>query len=113
MKFIDLTGKRFGKLLVLEKDSNRKEKGTYWKCKCDCGNIISTRKDTLTRKQNPKTSCGCDLQKKNSIAHLKDETGKRYGKLIVLNRVKNREGSKAARWHCKCDCGKECDVDGI
>ena len=42
-KFIDLTGKRFGSLTVIERDFNyKKEKnlanGTFWKVKCDCGN---------------------------------------------------------------------------
>lgn len=111
-KLIDLTGQRFGKLVVLERDTDSTKNGTYWKCRCDCGNIISTRKDTLTRKTNPKTSCGCDIKEKNSMAHLKDETGNRYGKLTVLYRVENRNGSKNARWHCQCDCGNECDVDG-
>lgn len=107
-KLIDLTGKHFGKLLVLRRDTSKK--GTYWLCQCNCGNIISTRRDTLTRKNNPKTSCGCDLAQKNSKAHLKDETGKKYGKLVVIKRVKNQ--SKYARWLCKCDCGNYTEVNG-
>ena len=111
MKQIDLTNQRFGKLLVLERDFS-KTNGTYWKCKCDCGRIISTRKDTLTRKDYPKIDCGCGLQERNSKAHLKDETGNKYGKLTVLYRVPDlRKGE--ARWHCKCECGNECDVSGI
>lgn len=110
-KLIDLTGQRFGKLLVLERDFNYPKKGTYWKCKCDCGNIISARKDQLTRTKNPKRCCGCDIKRRSSEAHLKDEVGNRYGKLTVLYRVEDlRKGE--ARWHCKCDCGKECDVSG-
>lgn len=31
----------------------------------------------------------------------------------MLYRAASRENSKAARWHCRCDCGNECDVDGI
>lgn len=110
MKMIDLTSKVFGKLTVLERDFS-KNNGTYWKCKCECGNIISTRKDTLTRIKNPKRSCGCDLKERISKANLKNEEGKRYGKLTVLYRVEDlRKGE--ARWHCKCDCGNECNVSG-
>ena len=110
-KLIDLTGQRFGKLLVLERDFNYPKKGTYWKCKCDCGNIISARKDQLTRTKNPKRCFGCDIKRRSSEAHLKDEVGNRYGKLTVLYRVEDlRKGE--ARWHCKCDCGNECDVSG-
>ena len=104
MKLIDLTGQRFGKLVVLERDTS-KTNGTYWLCKCDCGKIISARRDQLTRPKNPKRSCGCDLREKWTLANMKDETGKRYGKLTVLYRTE-------ARWHCICDCGNECDVSG-
>lgn len=52
-QLIDLTGQRFGKLTVLKRDYSKKG-GTYWICQCDCGNIISTRKDTLTRTKNSK-----------------------------------------------------------
>lgn len=112
-KLIDLTGQVFGKLTVLKRDDSRSNKGTYWWCQCECGNKISVRKDQLTRAKGPKTSCGCDLKEKNSKAHLKDITGQTFGKLTVIHRVTSRPGSKAARWLCKCECGKECEVDGI
>ncbi|QNM05694.1 site-specific integrase [Qiania dongpingensis] len=52
----DLTGKRFGKLLVLE--YVRPEKGTgKWKCRCDCGNI--TYKSTGHLNAGTAVSCGC------------------------------------------------------
>ena len=109
-KLIDLTNKKFGKLTVLERDLSKKN-GTYWFCKCDCGKVVSVRKDQLTRKKYPKQSCGCDLAEKASKIHLKDETGKTYGYLTVLYRVEDlRKGE--ARWHCKCKCGNECNVSG-
>lgn len=89
-KYIDLTNKRFGKILVLERDYNTGKIGTYWKCQCDCGSKFSCRRDQLTKYN--KTSCGCDRAEKNSKAHLKDETGKRYGKLVVLERAGTKEG---------------------
>ena len=39
-----------------------------------------------------------------------DLTGKRFGRLVVIKRVENYvspNGSKYARWLCRCDCGKE------
>lgn len=36
---------------------------------------------------------------------LKDETGSRYGKLIVINQDVLRE-MREAYWRCRCDCGK-------
>lgn len=63
-KIIDLTGQRFGKLVVLELDEEymnncRKENDlhAYWKCQCDCGNI-KTVQSCYLRKGTTK-SCGC------------------------------------------------------
>ena len=107
-KLKDLTGQRFGKLVVLKRDLSKK--GVYWICKCDCGEIISTRSDTLTRQKYPKTSCGCDLFQRNSKAHLIDETGQVYGYLTVIKRVSSDKA--AARWLCKCKCGNVTEVSG-
>ena len=56
MKLIDLTGRRFGRLVVVEKHGH-KGKAVTWLCKCDCGSEVIVRgKDLcggLTR------SCGC------------------------------------------------------
>jgi len=49
MKLIDLTNQKFGKLTVLKRDLNNPKKGTYWICQCDCGKIVSLRRDVLTR----------------------------------------------------------------
>lgn len=58
-KFIDLTGKKFGRLTVIKRGPN---KGTsvYWFCQCDCGAKRIIRGDAL--KQGKTKSCGC-LQK--------------------------------------------------
>lgn len=55
----DITGKRFGHLVVLQIDeekTNAKE-GVYWQCKCDCGNNITVYGVSL-RNGNTQ-SCGC------------------------------------------------------
>ena len=52
----DLTGKRFGRLTVLEFVPNDKPH-SYWKCKCDCGNIVITNAQSL--KSADTKSCGC------------------------------------------------------
>ncbi len=51
-KIIDITGKRFGKLVVLERVTNK-----GWKCQCDCGTIIITQTSNLTTGHT--LSCGC------------------------------------------------------
>lgn len=57
MRFKDLTGQKFGRLTVLE-FAYRKGKHYHWLCKCDCGNTVIIRKDSLTKK-NFTQSCGC------------------------------------------------------
>lgn len=42
---------------------------------------------------------------------LKDRTGERYGRLIVIERAPNLSSNRVA-WKCKCDCGNECIVAG-
>lgn len=55
-KLIDLTGKRFGRLLVVSRSENKS--GTVaWKCKCDCGNETVVRSDCL--RIGKIQSCGC------------------------------------------------------
>jgi hypothetical protein len=55
--FIDLTGQRFGKLVVLEMADRNKFHHILWKCKCDCGMLKSVSTTVL---RNGKTiSCGC------------------------------------------------------
>ena len=40
-----------------------------------------------------------------------DEVGNRYGRLVVIERVKN-SSDRRAMWRCKCDCGNEAIVSG-
>ena len=54
---IDLTGQRFGKLVVLE-DTGKRDSGrcVIWKCQCDCGNICEISSHSL---KGGTQSCGC------------------------------------------------------
>ena len=77
-KFKDLTGMRFGKLLVLGIDKEKSHDGIiFWICQCDCGNIVSIRGGDLTRK-NGTRSCGCIHKQsitKNNELFIFDEYG--------------------------------------
>ena len=66
-KLRDLTGQKFGHLLVLERAENRickSQKIVCWKCKCDCGNIAIVQASNLITGNS--TNCGC-IRKKHSI----------------------------------------------
>src|ERR1051326_8453256 len=54
----DMTGRRFGRLLVTGFDSIRPPAGrAYWKVRCDCGN--ETVSDGVELRQGKIVSCGC------------------------------------------------------
>lgn len=57
-KFIDLTGRRFGRLVAVEYllCAPREPLGR-WRCRCDCGGEKLVRAQCLTRNQT--RSCGC------------------------------------------------------
>lgn len=88
MEPMDLTGERFGKLLVLRRDPGRKDNGNYfWICECDCGNRKSIRGTSLT-KENGTRSCGCDQRK------VASETGR---KTVAENARKQIERNMSYR----------------
>lgn len=58
----DITGQRFGKLVAIELDIVKNRK-SYWKVKCDCGNEKIVRSDTLKKI----TSCGCVKKEQDKI----------------------------------------------
>lgn len=103
MKGINLIGKRFGKLTVIGDGkyhvlpSGAKIK--KWECKCDCGNITYVSSYYLLTGHTK--SCGC-LSGRGI-----DLVGKRFGKLIVIEKSKND-----GKWICKCDCGNITEVFG-
>ena len=109
-KLIDLTGQKFGRLMVLERDeATDKKYGTFWKCKCDCGNIKSVASNAL--RTGVTQSCGC-LNKEiiSAPKDLSNMIGKRFGKLTVVKREPNHitpSRQKKAMWLCVCDCGNE------
>lgn len=110
MKLNDLSGQRFGRLVVIEKtDSQQTPNGTIrtmWKCRCDCGNIVIRSQQNIRNAEH--ASCGCWKSELTSERKLEDLTGKRFGRLVVVERADTTNVS--TRWKCKCDCGKDCIV---
>lgn len=103
----DLTGLKFGRLTVLQKDKKVKYQ-QYWLCKCDCGNQTVVRGSNLTTKVKPTQSCGClNRERVKANIDLTSLIGKTYGYLTVLERdltkpIGHGEGSW---WICRCICG--------
>lgn len=86
-KVIDITGNKYNKLTVLELDSIRRIKGkirTYWKCKCDCGNIVVLRKDGFIYPYSTIKSCGC-WHREESSKRPRDKVSGKYVNIGVKN----------------------------
>ena len=106
-KHIDLLGRRFGKLLVVEKLPERQDRYTTWRCRCDCGGEIIVNTRRLQR--STVTDCGCEPKPAATYGPIaQDLTGQRFGKLVAIRRVENR--NLRTRWLCQCDCGNSCTV---
>lgn len=56
-RLIDITGQRFGRLVVLGRSNRKCGHGTYWLCKCDCGNETVAESHSL--RAGTTRSCGC------------------------------------------------------
>lgn len=62
--FVDLTGKKFGKLTVIKKSKLRSSGGNIkWECICDCGKKTNPSSSHLVHGKS--TSCGCNRRAKN------------------------------------------------
>lgn len=111
-KFKDLTGKRFGRLVVISRDEemSKKHHRSYWLCLCDCGKkkIIAG----LSLSNGATKSCGCLRNEKVFNAVAKNEVGKKYGKLTVLEMAPQRDNHGRIQWVCQCDCGTIKTVPG-
>lgn len=105
---IDLTGQKFGLLTVLYRDVDKektvKNTSSYWRCKCDCGNLHTVRSSDL--KSGKIKSCGC-LKHKASY-NAKNLEGQIFNKLTVIERIENRYGKRY--WKCICECGNKIEV---
>ena len=105
----DLTGQRFGKLVVLRSMAERKNGYIMWECKCDCGNVVQVRSSKLI--SGDKMSCGCTTRELLIKSHTIDITGQRFGRLVALKPTEERRRGLVV-WECQCDCGKTVFLDG-
>lgn len=69
-KLKDISGQRFGRLTVIERAEspvNKSSRGTgsFWLCKCDCGNTCIVRRPYLIR--GCTKSCGCLFKEHHGI----------------------------------------------
>lgn len=114
-KVENLVGKKFGTLTVLKRIYGRKkttnERSSRWLCRCDCGEITECSRQRLVYHENP--TCPRCVKKKVADKRIQDLTGKRFGKLVVLEcipevyQLTGRRKNRASHWLCQCDCGNQ------
>lgn len=91
--FVDLVGKVFGKLTVVEFTIKKWGEQRLWKCSCECGKIIYT--NTTKLKSGHTKSCGCHSRER---ATTHGESRTRFYDIYrcAKSRCNNRNHSK---WH--------------
>lgn len=100
MYFKDLTGQRFGRLIVIERRGSDKHHNALWLCKCDCGEECIVNGKAL--RHGDTRSCGC--------LHSEDLVGKRFGRLLVIEELPERGTDRRIIYRCLCDCGNVTNV---
>jgi len=105
----DLTGKQFGRLIVINRDLTKpKSQGVYLNCLCECGNKISVIAHSL--KDGTTQSCGCLKSELSSKRFSLNLTNMTFGKLRVIKRdgtFIGQSGAKYSQWLCMCEWGHD------
>lgn len=101
--FEDLTGRRFGRRVALERAEppTPGDPNTHYLARCDCG-----AEPKVVRAETLKRTTRCRACWSKEITG-RDMTGEPYGSLVVIERVSRSNGNKSARWRVRCGCGAE------
>ena len=110
----DIVDRKFGKLKVLSYDhSTGGTKHYFYKCRCDCGNIIIKERSSILKSINLQCiDCYFKAKSEKIINDMKD---KRFGRLVVIDidriepyKDKNGDTDNKYYFKCKCDCDNIC-----
>ena len=106
-KFIDLTGRVFGRLTVIKRApdrvSSRGNRSVMWECQCVCGK--RTVVASVNLRQGKTKSCGCLITEPKD---REDLVGSCFGRLTVVARgedLHDNKGNAISQWQCRCSCG--------
>jgi hypothetical protein len=75
---MEMIGKKFGKLTVIEYVRTVNVNGILWKCSCECGEHVNVYRRNLTKKQSPTKSCGC-LRKESARKRMTGDSHHNWG----------------------------------
>lgn len=92
MKFVDLTGQRFGRLTVIKRVENNGKK-VMWLCRCDCGNETTVFSGYL--RNGDTKSCGCLSKDKLRERRFKHGESRKTRLYNIWIHIKHRTSGKA------------------
>ena len=101
-KRADMTGMRFGRLVVSMYSHTSNNGKALWSCLCDCGCSLVISGDQL--RQGKSLSCGCLRSDETSLRCKVNITGQKFGFLTAIREFGRTEQSQVT-WLCRCDCG--------
>jgi len=91
--FVDRTGHKYGRLTVIERETDNSKRlwsGAYWRCQCDCGNMIVVKAADLRRGHT--RSCGC--LRKDTARLPKGEAA--FNQVVI--QMKGNAKTRGIRW---------------
>lgn len=89
---------------------DEKHNRTFAMCKCDCGTIKEVNLSYVINERSK--DCGCGRKKTLQEVRTKNLVGQRFGKLVVVEMLEERNKNGRIIYKCKCDCGNEVEVLG-
>ena len=87
MKDLDLIGKEFGRLKVIERSPSKNGR-SQWLCQCSCGNVIVVPASYLTTDDTQ--SCGC-LKKEQEKINLREKYDSKRVDDVAVQLFKGQE----------------------
>lgn len=92
---INLTGRRYGKLVVLEYFPFDERRGVHWLCQCDCGNVHVVCTNSLKRKLT--ISCGC-VRSQLSGDRMRTHGMRNAGEYMIWARMRQDVSQLCETW---------------
>jgi len=93
--YLDLTGRVFGRLTVLEDVGRDKYKTVVWKCQCECGNTVNVISGNL--QHDVTHSCGCYMRDRITETHAGEKSHLWRGGITPLRKA-IRSCTKYTNW---------------
>jgi hypothetical protein len=101
----NILGRHYGDLVVVRETDEKYGKMVLWECRCrKCGELRMRTSKQL--RSGDRIWCS-KYPGKGRPRRCEDLTGRRYGRLTVLEKTTKRDYKGSVIWRCRCDCGNE------